>query len=332
MNGGESRGGQIARVLALKLVRLVGVLLVVAVLCFLSLSLLPGSPAQAILGVAGSSPKAVAALNHQLGVDQPLPHRFVTWIGNVLHGDLGNSYTSGESVTHIIGQTAPLTLELILLSQFVALLFAIPTALVAAARRGSLVDHGLGAAALTVLSTPNFVIGFVLIWIFAVGAGLLPASGYAKVSEGLGAHLESMVLPVICLAAAPFGLYQRILRADLVGTYDSEFMSVARAKGVSSTRRALRHALRPSLLGLTTSVGAMIGTLIGATVIVETLFGLPGLGAQLSQAVNNRDYVEVQGIVLVMATFFVVVVTIIDLSYVLIDPRLRTVKAIGAAT
>jgi peptide/nickel transport system permease protein len=326
-----NRGAEITRVVVLKLLRLIGVLFAVAVLCFFSLSLLPGSPAQAILGVAGSSPKAVAALNHQLGVDQPLLHRFVTWIGDVLQGDLGHSYQSGESVSHIIGQTAPLTLELILLSQIVALLFAIPTALIAAARRGSLTDQGLGAVALTVLSTPNFVIGFVLIWVFAIGAGLLPASGYAKMSEGLGAHLESLVLPVICLAAAPFGLYQRILRADLVGTYDSEFMSVARAKGLSPTRRAMRHALRPSLLGLTTSVGTMMGTLIGASVIVETLFGLPGLGAQLSQAVNNRDYVVVQGIVLVVATFFVVVVTVIDLSYALIDPRLRSVRAIGRA-
>lgn len=328
----SSRGQEISRVVVLKLLRLIAVLFAVAVLCFFSLSLLPGSPAQAILGVAGSSPKAVAALNHKLGVDQPLLQRFVTWIGNVVHGDLGNSYQSGESVAHIIGKTAPLSLELILLSQVVALAFAIPTALIAAARRGTFVDHTLGAGALTVLSTPNFVIGFVLIWVFAVGAGLLPASGYATLSEGIGPHLESLVLPVITLAAAPFGLYQRILRADLLGTYDSEFMSVARAKGVSPTRRALRHALRPSLLGLTTSVGAMIGTLIGGVVIVETLFGLPGLGAQLTQAVSNRDYVEVQGIVLVMATFFVVVNTIIDLSYVFIDPRLRSIRAIGAAT
>lgn len=328
----NSRGQEISRVVGLKLARLIGVLFCVAVLCFFSLNLLPGSPAQAILGVAGSSPHAVAALNHKLGVDQPLLHRFVTWIGNVAHGDLGSSYQSGESVAHIIGKTAPLSLELILLSQIVALALAIPTALIAAARRGSFADHSIGAGALAVLSTPNFVVGFVLIWIFAVGAGLLPASGYAKLSEGLGPHLESLVLPVICLAAAPFGLYQRILRADLVGAYEAEFMSVARAKGVSPRRRALHHALRPSLLGLTTSVGAMVGTLIGGVVIVETLFGLPGIGAQLTQAVSNRDYVEVQGIVLVMATFFVVVNTIVDLSYVFIDPRLRSIRAIGEAT
>jgi peptide/nickel transport system permease protein len=327
----NSRGQEISRVIVLKLARLIGVLFCVAVLCFFSLNLLPGSPAQAILGVAGSSPHAVAALNHKLGVDQPLLHRFVTWIGNVAHGDFGNSYQSGESVSHIIGKTAPLSLELILLSQIVALALAIPTALIAAARRGTFADHSIGAGALAVLSTPNFVVGFVLIWIFAVGAGLLPASGYAPLSEGLGPHLESLVLPVICLAAAPFGLYQRILRADLVGTYDAEFMSVARAKGVSPRRRALHHALRPSLLGLTTSVGAMVGTLIGGVVIVETLFGLPGIGAQLTQAVSNRDYVEVQGIVLVMATFFVVVNTIVDLSYVFINPRLRSIRAIGEA-
>lgn len=327
-----NRRKEIARLVATTLLRLVAVLFAVAVLCFFSLNLLPGSPAQAILGLAGSSPRAVHALNAQLGLDKPLPERFITWLGNVLHGDFGRSYQSHEPVAKVIGQTAPLTLELVLISQVLALLCAVPTALIAAARRGTFADQGLSAVALTVLSTPNFVVGFVLIWIFAVGMGVLPASGYAPLSEGLGPHIESLVLPAICLAAVPFGLYQRVLRADLVGTYESEFMAVARAKGVSSTRRAMRHALRPSLLGLTTSVGVMSGALIGGTVIVETLFGLPGLGAELTHAVNTRDYVEVQGIVLVMATSFVVVNTVVDLSYVFIDPRLRSIRAIAEAS
>jgi peptide/nickel transport system permease protein len=321
-----SPGWGVARIVALKLLRLFGVLFVVAVLCFFSLNLLPGNPARAILGVAGSSPQAVKALDIKLGLDHPVFHRFTTWLWDVLRGNLGTSYQSGVPVGQIITQRAPVTLELILLSQILALLAAVPTAIIAAARRGTTTDRGISVIVFAVLSTPNFVAGFVLIWIFAILLGILPANGYTALSGGLWANLETMLLPSVCLAAAPFALYQRVLRADLVETYGSEFMAVARAKGVSPARAAFRHALRPSLLGLTTSVGAMMGTLLGATIIVETLFALPGLGAELANAVNNRDYVEVQGIVLVMATFFVVVNTIVDLTYTLIDPRLRSVR------
>lgn len=316
----------VVRIVVLKLARLAGLLFVVATLCFFSLNLLPGGPARAILGVAGSSPEAVRALNAKLGLDQPVLHRFGSWLSGVLHGHLGNSYQSGVSVAHIIAQRAPVTLELIIYGQVIALVVAIPLAVVAAVRQGAGTDRSISLGVFAVLSTPNFVIGFILIWIFAIGLGMYPANGYTPWSYGPGPHLSSMVLPSLCMAAGPFALYQRVLRADLVETYHTEFMSVARAKGISPLRAAVRHALRPSLLGLTTTAGVMIGTLIGAAVIIETLFGLPGLGFELEQAVNNRDYVEVQGIVLVMATFYVVVNTIVDLTYTLIDPRLRTVQ------
>jgi peptide/nickel transport system permease protein len=175
----------------------------------------------------------------------------------------------------------------------------------------------------TVLSTPNFVVGFVLIWVFAVQLGLYPANGYVPVSAGIGQHLGSLLLPSLTLAAAPFALYQRVLRADLVETYGQEFMQVARAKGISPLRAAMRHAFRPSLLNLTTSVGVTVGVLIGSDVIVETLFSLPGLGAELAHSVSARDYAEVQGLVLVIAAAFVLINAAVDLIYGLIDPRLR---------
>lgn len=321
-----SPGWAVARVIALKLLRLVAVLFVVAVLCFLSLNLLPGNPAQAILGVAGSSPQAVHALDVKLGLDHPLLSRFGTWLWHALHGNLGDSYTSGLPVAQIIGQHAGVTLELLLISQFFALGAAIPLAIIAAVKRGTSTDRGISFVVFTVLSTPNFVAGFVLIWVFAILISILPASGYTSLSGGLWPNIESMLLPSLCMAAGPFALYQRVLRADLIETYGTEFMAVARAKGISPARAAFKHALRPSLLGVVTSAGAMVGALLGGAVIVETLFALPGLGAELATAVNNRDYVEVQGIVLVMATFFVVVSTIVDISYTLIDPRLRSVR------
>lgn len=317
----------VLRTVVLKLARLAGILFVVATLCFFSLNLLPGGPARAILGVAGSSPEAIRALNAKLGLDRPLLDRFGSWLGGVLHGDFGDSYQSGVSVAHIIAERAPVTLELIIYGQLIALVAAVPIAAIAAARQGTGTDRSISIGVFTILSAPNFVIGFILIWIFAIALGLYPASGYTPWSYGLGPHLSSLVLPSICMATGPFALYQRVLRADLIETYHSQFMAVARAKGITPVRAAVRHALRPSLVGLTTTAGVMIGTLIGGAVIVESLFSLPGLGLELEQAVSNRDYVEVQGIVLVMAAFYVVVNTLVDLLYTVIDPRLRSVQA-----
>ncbi|KIR62188.1 hypothetical protein TK50_27575 [Micromonospora haikouensis] len=311
-----------ARTVLLKLVRLAAVLFVVSLLCFLSLSLLPGDPAQAILGES-ASPQAVAALHEQLGLDRPFLERFLGWLGNALQGDLGRSYATNQTVAQIIAERAPVTIELIVLSQLIAIAAAIPAAVAAAARRGSAVDRGMSLWVFTVLSTPNFVVGFVLIWVFAVQLGLYPANGYVPVSAGIGQHLGSLLLPSLTLAAAPFALYQRVLRADLVETYGQEFMQVARAKGISPLRAAMRHAFRPSLLNLTTSVGVTVGVLIGSDVIVETLFSLPGLGAELAHSVSARDYAEVQGLVLVIAAAFVLINAAVDLIYGLIDPRLR---------
>ncbi|OON28082.1 hypothetical protein BSA16_29025 [Micromonospora sp. Rc5] len=311
-----------ARTVLLKLVRLAAVLFVVSLLCFLSLSLLPGDPAQAILGES-ASPQAVAALHEQLGLDRPFLERFLGWLGNAVQGDLGRSYATNQTVAQIIAERAPVTIELIVLSQLIAIAAAIPAAVAAAARRGSAVDRGMSLWVFTVLSTPNFVVGFVLIWVFAVQLGLYPANGYVPVSAGIGQHLGSLLLPSLTLAAAPFALYQRVLRADLVETYGQEFMQVARAKGISPLRAAMRHAFRPSLLNLTTSVGVTVGVLIGSDVIVETLFSLPGLGAELAHSVSARDYAEVQGLVLVIAAAFVLINAAVDLIYGLIDPRLR---------
>jgi peptide/nickel transport system permease protein len=315
-------GWPLARTVLLKLVRLAAVLFVVSLLCFLSLSLLPGDPAQAILGES-ASPQAVAALHEQLGLDRPFLERFLGWLGNAVQGDLGRSYATNQTVAQIIAERAPVTIELIVLSQLIAIAAAIPAAVAAAARRGSAVDRGMSLWVFTVLSTPNFVVGFVLIWVFAVQLGLYPANGYVPVSAGIGQHLGSLLLPSLTLAAAPFALYQRVLRADLVETYGQEFMQVARAKGISPLRAAMRHAFRPSLLNLTTSVGVTVGVLIGSDVIVETLFSLPGLGAELAHSVSARDYAEVQGLVLVIAAAFVLINAAVDLIYGLIDPRLR---------
>lgn len=314
-----------ARFVVLRLLRLVAVLLVVSALCFLSLNLLPGDPARAILGESGT-PESVAALQQELGLNAPIGERYVTWLGGILQGDFGRSYANRLPVADIILQRAPVTIELILLSQLIALAVAIPLATVAAVKRGTAVDRGISSLVFLAVSVPSFVLAFVLIWVFAIKLGLYPANGFIPISAGLGQNLGSLLLPSLALAAGPAALYQRVLRADLAETYGQEFMNVARAKGVSPLRMAVRHAFRPSLLGLTTSLGVVVGVLIGSSVIIENLFSLPGLGSILATSVSGRDYVVVQGVVLVAATAFVLINAAVDLVYGLIDPRLRKAR------
>lgn len=302
--------------------RLIGVLLVVSTLCFFAIQLLPGGPARAILGVSGTE-EAVAALNEELGLNRPLWAQYSSWLGQVLQGDLGESFRTRQPVTEIVGNRLPVTLQLIAAGQVIALAASIPLALVSAYRRGTSVDQGIGLLVFSVLSTPHFVIGVVLIWILSVNLGWLPSTGFSPWSEGPVAYATSLVMPALALAAAPFAQYQRVLRADLAETLGRQFMVVARAKGISPLRAALRHALRPSLLGLSTVVGVTIGVSIGSSVVVETLFGFPGLGAELVNAVQTRDFPAVQGIVLVIAAGFVLVNAAIDVLYTVLDPRLR---------
>ncbi|MFT4286508.1 ABC transporter permease [Nocardioides sp.] len=318
-------------VIAIRLLRLLAVLFVVSVLCFLSMSLLPGDPARIILGETGATPEAVAALRTQLGLDEPLLQRYLSWIGGVLHGDLGASFRTSQPVMTIIADRAPVTIELILWSQVIALACAIPAAIAAAYRRRTATDRAISLWVFTTLSTPDFVIGVLLILVFSVSLGVFPANGYLTWSDGAGPHLESLVMPAIALASASFALYQRVLRADLVETLRKDFIVVARAKGISPWRVTLRHALRPSLLGLTTSVGVTVGTLIGSTVVIESLFGLPGIGAELASAVVARDYVEVQGLVLIIAAAFVLINAAVDVLYGVIDPRLTPARVLRKA-
>ncbi|WP_418057303.1 ABC transporter permease [Pimelobacter simplex] len=315
--------------IGLKVLRLLAVLLVVSTLCFFSLALLPGDPARLMLGDS-ATPEAVATLRSQLGLDLPTLERFGHWIGGVLQGDLGESYRTGQSVTEILGERAPVTVELIVLSQIIALGLAVPAAIVAAHRRRTGTDRALSLWVFTALSTPDFVVGVVLIWILSVHLGWFPANGYAPWSEGVGPHLSSLIMPAIALAGTSFALYQRVLRADLVETLRQDYIEVARAKGLSLTRITFRHALRPSLLGLSTQIGVTVGMLIGSTVVVESLFGLPGIGDELAGAVTARDYVEVQGLVLVIATCFVLVNALVDVLYPVIDPRLASSRRGGA--
>jgi peptide/nickel transport system permease protein len=282
---------------------------------------LPGDAAVAILG-DNATPAEIASLRTELGLDRNIVVRYVDWLSHALRGDLGKSYRTRENISTMIGDRLPVTLELILLTQLIALGVAVPAGILAAYRRTK-VDSALATVSIGLLSTPAFVKGILLIYLMSVLLGWFPASGFKSLSDGLGANLHSLALPAMTLALAEIPVYMRLLRADMISTLQQDYILVARAKGLSVREILLGHALRPSSLSLVTVVGINLGRLVGGAVIIETLFALPGIGQMLVNAVYQHDQFVIQGVVLVIATGFVLINLLVDLMYALIDPRVR---------
>lgn len=301
---------------------LLAVLLAATALTFAVTDILPGDAAVAILGETASA-EEVAALRTSLGLDRGLGERYVEWLSRAARGELGKSYRTNERISTMIADRLPVTLELIALTQVLALALAVPAGILAAYRSRTRVDGALGALSIGLLSMPAFVAGIVLIYVFSVGLGWLPASGYSPLSDGLPANLSTMLLPALTLALAEFPVYMRLLRADMIATLQQDFILVARAKGLGVREILFGHALRPSSLSLVTVVGINLGRLVGGAVIIETLFALPGVGQMLVTAVYQHDHFVIQGVVLVIAASFVLVNLAVDLTYAALDPRVR---------
>ncbi|WP_280401544.1 ABC transporter permease [Nocardia carnea] len=303
------------------------VVLLVTLAVVVLLSFAPGSVAQAILGDA-ATPEAVAALDAKLGLDQPLWAQYLNWIGNAAQGDLGTSPLTGQSVTTAIMERLPVTFQLAAMALAIALVSAVFLAVLSALRPGGPVDRGTAALSSVFLSVPAFVAGPVLIYFFAVELGWLPVTGWNRLEDGIGPNLQSALLPAIAMALMEIAAFHRLLRTDLITTLREDFIGAARAKGMNEWYVMFRHALRPSSFSLITLAGINLGRLIGGTVIVETLFSLPGLGQLLASSIVSRDLIMVQGIVAFMAVVYVVVNTLVDSSYELIDPRVRKVATV----
>jgi peptide/nickel transport system permease protein len=299
-----------------------GTLLAVSVVSFLLVALLPGDLAILILADA-ATPERVAALRTQLGLDQPLAMRYVQWLGNVLSGNLGYAIHSGEPTLDVILSRLPVTLELIFLTQLVALGVAMPLGIWSAYRRGSSIDTATLVGCLSLLSTPAFVIGLLLIYVFALNLQWLPATGFVALHEGIGANLQGMILPVVSLALVEVPVYLRLLRSEMIGTLQQNFIALARGMGLPTWRILIENALRPSSLNLITVVGINMGRLMGGAIIIEQMFALPGVGQLLVESIYQQEYLMTQGIVLFVATMFIVINLLTDLVYVLVDPRLQ---------
>ena len=315
-----------ARFFGKKVLQLVPVLFAVSALSFLLLNLLPGDPTVAILGPS-ATPENVAKLRHELELDKPLPTRYVSWVGHAASGDLGKSYVSSQPTMEAIKQRLPVTLELLVLSQLLALLISVPLAIFAALKPNGLLDRISTSSAFALLAVPNFMLGVLLIYLFAVRFGVFPATGYTPFSENPAENLRSLVLPSVTLGVAELAVYLRLLRTDLIATLQEDFISMAKAKGLPTRRILLRHALRPSTFSLVTVAGLNLGRLIGGTFIVEYLFALPGIGALTVESIFKRDYIVVQGTVLLVAVGYVLANFFVDLLYGIIDPRVRHARA-----
>lgn len=306
-----------------KLLTLVPVLLAVSLLTYLLLSLLPGDPALLVLGGEVSA-QSIAAVRAELGLDRPLPLRYLSWLWAALQGDLGTSYITNQEVSGAIVERLPVTLELMVLSLVLALVIAIPLGVFSAYRAGGRFDASVTGATFGLLALPNFIFALILILVFSVGLGIFPATGWSRLSDGVVDNLRSAFLPALALSVSNIAVFTRLLRTDMIATLQEDHVTLARSKGLPTSRILFRHALRPSSFSLLTVAGLQVGTLLSGTVIIETIFALPGVGRLLFDAINSRDLLMVQGIVLLLAVTFVLVNFVVDVLYTFLDPRIRS--------
>jgi peptide/nickel transport system permease protein len=311
-----------ARYLLRRFVYLIVVVLVVTFSVSLMLSLPKGDPAVALAG-EDASPAQVEALRHELNLDKPVLERYLSWLGNAVQGDFGRSLRTGESVLDTIKQRLPVTLELVVVAQALALLFAVPLALYGANRPGKALDTGSTVMSFLMISFPTFIAGVLLIRFLASSWGDLPVGGWTFLTEDPRENFKHVILPAIALALEPAGIYQRLLRTDTRKTLDEDFIMMAESKGLRPRTVLFRHGLRPSSFSLLTLFGIVSARLVGGSVVVETIFSLPGLGKLLYESIGYRDFIMVQGVVAVVAVGYVVLNSIVDVAYGLIDPRVR---------
>jgi len=313
------------RFLAARLAQLVVVLFVVSGVSFLLLNHLPGNPIITLLGPA-ATPQAVHLLTVQLGLDKPAWLRYFIWVGNALQGNLGSSYVNHQPVLLSIQQRLPVTLELLVMSQIIALVLAIPLGIIAAMRPSQLVDRLSSGAAFGLLSVPGFILAELLVYLFAVRYNLFPATGYVHLTDDPFGNIRSLTLPALTLGLGSMAVYMRVLRTDMIATLQQDYITMARAKGLPTWWILLRHALRPSTFTLVTVGGLNVGTLIGGAFIIEYIFQVPGIGLLTINSIYARDYLVVTATTVLVAGGFVIVNLLVDLLYTFLDPRVRSAR------
>ena len=306
-----------------RLFTIIPTLVFVSMLIFGLQQLLPGDPA-VILAGEERDPAVVAFLRAKLHLDEPLPVRYAYWIGGVLRGDLGESVRTQLPVLDLILQKLPVTVELALIAMVIALVVGIPAGVVSAVGRGTAWDYAANLFALWGLSTPNFWLGILMILLFSVHLGWLPASGYESPFVDLQANLAAMIMPAFVLGNAIAAVLMRHTRSAMLQVLSADYVRTARAKGLSERVVVLKHALRNALTPIITLGALELGTLLSGAVLTEQVFTIPGFGKLVVDSVFNRDYSVVQGVVLVTATAYITLNLLADVAYFLVNPRLRS--------
>lgn len=306
-----------------RLLMMIPVLFLVTLMVFSLIHLTPGDPALMILGEE-ASPEALQDLRHKLGLDQPLSIQYLTWISKVLRGDLGKSMRDNSNIGQIILQKLPITIELAILGMLISIVIAIPTGIFAAVKKGTIFDYTSTLVALGGVSMPSFWVGIILVYLFAVKLGVLPPSGYVPLWEDPLENLKFMILPAFSLGIRMAAVTMRMMRSNLLETLKADYVRTAAAKGLAKPVVILKHAVRNSLISVSTVIGLQLATFLGGAVITENIFAIPGFGRLIVQSIFNRDFPLIQGSILVMALLVMVVNLLVDLSYSVLDPRIKT--------
>jgi peptide/nickel transport system permease protein len=305
-----------------KLVTLVPTILLVSAMTFFLTSLLPGDPALLVLGSAEPNQAAIEAVHKDLGLDKPLPVRYLNYLKDTATGDFGRSYRTRQPVIEAIRERLPVTLEVGLVALLASILIAVPLGVLSAYRANKPVDRMITTASFGLLAIPSFMSALLLLYLFAIYIPILPATGWTRLTDDPVENIRSVILPAMALGLGQLATYTRLLRSDMIATLQEDFVSMARAKGLPTWRILFRHALRPSSFSLLTIVGLQVGALIGGAVIVEQFFALPGVGRLLYESITTRDLVMVQGVVLFLALATVLAYVFVDLLVSVLDPRI----------
>ena len=313
-----------AKYILKKTIQVLTVLFIVSFVTFFIIHLTPGDPARVMLG-ADASEEAVEALREQMGLNRPLPVQYIEWLGNVCRGDLGTSIFMEGTMLQIIGERLKPTVELTLFALIIAVIIAIPTGILAAKGRGRVMDQGMMVVSMLGVSVPNFLLGLLLVLLFAVRLHWLPASGYQEIADaGWGTHLRYLILPAVSLGMVHAALLSRMTRSSMLEVLNKDYIKIARAKGVKAFSLMFKHALRNALLPIITVIAQSFVSLMAGALVTETIFNIPGIGKLVIDSIGRRDYEVVQALVLLIAVMNVLIMFILDILYGIIDPRIRT--------
>jgi len=310
--------GYIAR----RLLATIPVVTVVAIFVFLLLRLSGGDPAAVIAGDSATT-QQVQEIRLKLGLERPIVEQFVIWVGRILRGDFGESYFFKKTVAELIRDRLEPTVALAICTLILAVAMAVPLGVVAAVRRGTWIDRTVMGFSVLGFSVPVFVIGYAFIYLFAIELGWLPVQGYQRLAEGFWGFLERLILPSVTLAVIYVALIARITRASVLEVLGADHVRTARAKGLGSASVLLRHVLRNAAVPIVTVIGLGVALLIGGVVVTESVYGIPGLGRLTVDAVLARDYPTIQAVVLLFSVVYVMINLVVDLTYTLLDPRIR---------